>query len=610
AGREDNGSAAGSLMISPSGSLASLAEAAASVGGEDARQGRASSLSVSSASCAGGVTVDSLSTVILGDGGMVRGMSAVMEMGGFELPSLQAASSSGSGGVGGGSTAVWGGVDGFPAVAGLSQSGSNESLESHDSTLVAVRGGESVEGKGEGGVVFPAMAAVGPTGMPLSMIHSAAGMVPAAPVMHLSVATPPSLSNHSSLGNLVIPTPMHPPHHHALPPMMHPYYFIPTRAPDGTFLHTPFTGFQPHMFGAPTPTTAAPQFLMGLNPDLSQQQQQQQQEDYATTLHHHHQQQQQFFQQQQQQQQAYYFMHPQMFQHQMLMQPHLISAAAAAAVGGQLGDSQDATSVTSGTGGLTTFTNPPNTIPRRGGSSASRTRKQPPTAASQTKRRRTTAPKRVHASANSNAGGGGGGMVSSQGSWDHQQQNRGYHHDDGEGDAELGQSGESGYAGEMEPTDASACGVDVESRESSPSTKVLAEAAGSAATSSSTGAAPTTAASAAAASAHCVPRRYLCSLCSKRFTRPSTLRTHMNSHTGERPFVCSAPGCGWKFTVLSNLKRHLKICPSVIGAGFSVEDIIGQQMAAAASCSGGGGMMLVGMEMEEGEEEQEDDGER
>ncbi|KAJ3229413.1 hypothetical protein HDU81_005382 [Chytriomyces hyalinus] len=60
-----------------------------------------------------------------------------------------------------------------------------------------------------------------------------------------------------------------------------------------------------------------------------------------------------------------------------------------------------------------------------------------------------------------------------------------------------------------------------------------------------------------------VPRRYLCSLCSKRFTRPSTLRTHMNSHTGERPFVCTAAGCGWKFTVLSNLKRHLKICPSV-----------------------------------------------
>ncbi|KAJ3153010.1 hypothetical protein HK101_001772, partial [Irineochytrium annulatum] len=31
------------------------------------------------------------------------------------------------------------------------------------------------------------------------------------------------------------------------------------------------------------------------------------------------------------------------------------------------------------------------------------------------------------------------------------------------------------------------------------------------------------------------PRRYLCNVCNKRFTRPSTLRTHMNSHTGERP---------------------------------------------------------------------------
>ncbi|KAJ3299490.1 hypothetical protein HDU76_006295, partial [Blyttiomyces sp. JEL0837] len=58
------------------------------------------------------------------------------------------------------------------------------------------------------------------------------------------------------------------------------------------------------------------------------------------------------------------------------------------------------------------------------------------------------------------------------------------------------------------------------------------------------------------------PRRYLCSVCSKRFTRPSTLRTHMNSHTGERPFACPTPNCGWRFTVLSNLKRHMRICPS------------------------------------------------
>ncbi|KAJ3413257.1 Eukaryotic translation initiation factor 2-alpha kinase [Chytridiales sp. JEL 0842] len=56
------------------------------------------------------------------------------------------------------------------------------------------------------------------------------------------------------------------------------------------------------------------------------------------------------------------------------------------------------------------------------------------------------------------------------------------------------------------------------------------------------------------------PRRYACVHCPKRFTRPSTLKTHMNSHTGERPFACENAGCGWKFTVLSNLKRHMRVC--------------------------------------------------
>ncbi|KAL3894753.1 MAG: hypothetical protein SGCHY_005089 [Lobulomycetales sp.] len=61
-------------------------------------------------------------------------------------------------------------------------------------------------------------------------------------------------------------------------------------------------------------------------------------------------------------------------------------------------------------------------------------------------------------------------------------------------------------------------------------------------------------------------RKYMCNLCNKRFTRPSTLKTHMNSHTGERPYACDGPGCGWRFTVLSNLKRHAKICPHVLSA--------------------------------------------
>ncbi|KAL7313214.1 hypothetical protein PS15m_006989 [Mucor circinelloides] len=53
--------------------------------------------------------------------------------------------------------------------------------------------------------------------------------------------------------------------------------------------------------------------------------------------------------------------------------------------------------------------------------------------------------------------------------------------------------------------------------------------------------------------------RYICPYCNKGFTRPSSLRTHTFSHTGEKPFVCSEPCCGRKFSVQSNLRRHLRI---------------------------------------------------
>ncbi|KAJ3065626.1 hypothetical protein HDU98_010979 [Podochytrium sp. JEL0797] len=56
------------------------------------------------------------------------------------------------------------------------------------------------------------------------------------------------------------------------------------------------------------------------------------------------------------------------------------------------------------------------------------------------------------------------------------------------------------------------------------------------------------------------PKKYKCTLCPKDFERPSTLKTHMNSHTGNRPYSCRREGCEWKFTVLSNLKRHERRC--------------------------------------------------
>ncbi|KAK0548411.1 hypothetical protein OC846_004484 [Tilletia horrida] len=50
--------------------------------------------------------------------------------------------------------------------------------------------------------------------------------------------------------------------------------------------------------------------------------------------------------------------------------------------------------------------------------------------------------------------------------------------------------------------------------------------------------------------------KYECTWCGKRFSRPSSLKIHYHSHTGEKPYVCEEPGCGRTFSVQSNLRRH------------------------------------------------------
>lgn len=54
-------------------------------------------------------------------------------------------------------------------------------------------------------------------------------------------------------------------------------------------------------------------------------------------------------------------------------------------------------------------------------------------------------------------------------------------------------------------------------------------------------------------------KKHKCKICDKRFTRPSSLQTHMYSHTGEKPFSCDVDGCGRHFSVVSNLRRHRKV---------------------------------------------------
>ncbi|ETW80828.1 hypothetical protein HETIRDRAFT_18758, partial [Heterobasidion irregulare TC 32-1] len=52
--------------------------------------------------------------------------------------------------------------------------------------------------------------------------------------------------------------------------------------------------------------------------------------------------------------------------------------------------------------------------------------------------------------------------------------------------------------------------------------------------------------------------KYECSYCGKGFTRPSSLKIHLHSHTGERPYVCTFEGCDRTFSVQSNMRRHAR----------------------------------------------------
>lgn len=51
-------------------------------------------------------------------------------------------------------------------------------------------------------------------------------------------------------------------------------------------------------------------------------------------------------------------------------------------------------------------------------------------------------------------------------------------------------------------------------------------------------------------------KKHQCPHCGKRFNRPSSMKIHVNTHTGAKPYQCPYPGCGREFNVNSNMRRH------------------------------------------------------
>lgn len=56
--------------------------------------------------------------------------------------------------------------------------------------------------------------------------------------------------------------------------------------------------------------------------------------------------------------------------------------------------------------------------------------------------------------------------------------------------------------------------------------------------------------------------------CTKAYSRLENLKTHVRSHTGERPYVCEIPGCTKAFSNASDRAKHQNRTHSSIVSSF------------------------------------------